>query len=687
MSNQRTSLAAAFVFSLLVAACGGGSDNARCGDNVCDSSETAASCFQDCGCGNGVQNPGEDCDGQDFGDATCMSETQHGGKLRCNADCTFDVARCTLASCGNGIVEDGEACDGSDLGGGTCASIGYGGGQLACNADCAYDVSTCCADSCPSAGDAECVSNSVRECMPQPSGCLAWELTDCGATNEVCDSSSGTAVCTCVDRCATAGEARCEGATIETCQDSSGCLDWVQTTNCATDAQVCTQIESGPLCVSSASAEDCSDPYLLHAGDNVVAWAALNADYLTAPSCQSSTTLDGPDLVLSYTAPDKGFVHFSLDKPSSQREVVVTSAAACGTVTPELSCISEYTAPSIVEDVPVEMGHTYYFYVRDTDSGSDPLPNPLQVTLDETLCSATTPAATSLSPGNAISIPDLTPVLRATFNLPIDPTRGVITLTGDMGTNLSFDLSTAPSAVALLDNNRTLVIDPGTVFPFGETVSVTWTGLYDSTCGKPVTSPPSWRFTLGPPTYTIATGSTAFADACIGGTSLATPGGSGTADEGLTLPIDLPAGFSFFGQPATKAIVSTNGWLSVDTSLTSADFTNDAIPDTATPNGYIAPYWDDLKITSICTKTVGSALVVQWSGTLFSSSNPANIQFQAILDPTDNSIEFVYGSGHQATGSSTTVGVEDPAGEFGVQYEYNTAGTITASSSIKLMLN
>ena len=685
MSNQTKSLAAAFAFALLVAACSGGSDNAVCGNNVCDSSETAASCSADCGCGNGVQNPGEDCDGQDFGGATCMSETKHGGNLHCNADCTFDTAACTLASCGNGIVEEGESCDGSDLGSGTCASIGYAGGQLACSTDCVYDVSTCCADSCPTAGLAECVSNSVRECVAAPSGCLAWQLTDCGATNEVCDSSSGSAACTCIDRCATAGDTRCEGATIETCQESGGCLDWVQTTNCGTAGQVCTEIDSGPLCVSSASAEDCAHPFLLTAGQNVGAWSARNADYLTAPSCQT-TGLDGPDLVLAYTATDTGFIHFSLDKSDDNKEVVVASSAACGTVTPELSCVSDWFSTSIDEDLTVQTGQTYYFYVRDTTSGNgDPLPNPLQVTIGETLCSSTTPSVTSVSPGNSLSIPDTTPILEANFDLPIDPTRGVITVTGDMGTNLSYDLSTAPTAIAIINGNKTLVIDPGIVFPTGETVSVSWTGLYDSTCAKPL-APPTWSFALTGPPYTITTGTTAYADASVGGTQIPPPNGSGTADEGLSTPNALPAGFTYFGQPVTQAIVSTNGWLAVDTSLTSADFSNDAIPDSATPNGYIAPYWDDLKVSAICTKTVGNTLVVQWTGTLFSPSTTA-IQLQAILDPADSSIEFVYGAGHQATGSSATVGVEDLAGAYGVQYEYNSAGSVTPSSSIKLPPN
>ena len=456
----------------------------------------------------------------------------------------------------------------------------------------------------------------------------------------------------------------------------------MQTTNCGTAGQVCTQIDSGPLCVSSASAEDCSDPYLLHAGQNVVAWSALNADYVTAPSCQT-TLLTGPDLVLSYTATDNGFIHLTLDKSDDNREVVVASSAACGTVTPELACVSDWFSSSINEDITVATGTTYYFYVRDTTSGNgDPLPNPLVVTIDETLCSSTTPSVTSVSPGNNLSIPDTTPILRADFDLPIDPTRGVITVTGDMGTNLSYDLSTAPAAVAILNDNKTLEIDPGIVFPTGETVSVSWTGLYDSTCGKQV-APPTWSFALTGPPYTITPGSTAYADACAGGTTLTI---TGTDDEGITGPIALPAGFEFFGQPATQALVSTNGWISTDTSLTSPDFSNDAIPNSLTPNAFIAPYWDDLKVTSICTKTVGSTLVVQWTGTLFSPSTTL-IQFQAILDPADSSIEFVYGSGHQANGSSATVGVEDTAGVYGVQYEFDSAGTITPSSSIKLTPN
>ncbi len=670
----------ACVLSLFLVACGGGRE-VPCGDRVCDPSETADSCAADCGCGNRIANPGEDCDGPDLGGGTCMDAVNRGGTLRCNADCTFDVTACTLASCGNGVVEEGEACDGTDLAGGTCDSIGYAAGTVGCTMDCAYDVSACCSDACPSAGAAACIGDTLRECVASSSGCLAWKVTDCAANNNICEVSGATATCSCVDRCASVGDTRCEGAAIQTCADVGGCLDWTSTTNCATAGNICAAAPSGPLCVPDVSAENCAEAYPLSPGDNVVAWTALDADYLTSqPSC-NTTTLEGPDLVLSYTAPEDGFVRFTMHKPASQRQIFVVSSAACGMVTPEVACMSDFSPTTLASDFGVEMGVTYYVYVRDTNSGTAPLDNPLIVTLDETRCSQLTPAVTSLSPGNGLSIPDLTPIFTANFDYPIDSTQGVITLTGTMGTNLTYDLSMAPPEVAIINDGKTLQIDPGIVFPMGETVTVSWTGLFDSTCAQPITAP-TWTVALTGPPYSITTGTTAYADACVGGTTQTL---NGTVDEGRTDPINLPAGFEFFGQPATQVVASTNGWVSVDINVSSADFSNDPMPNTATPNGLIAPYWDDLDDMVICTKMVGNQLVVQWTGDLF-SNNATLVQFQAIIDPS-GSIEFVYGPNQQADGASATVGVEDQSGTYAVQASANTAGTVTPNSSKLLTPN
>jgi hypothetical protein len=617
-----------------------------------------------------------------------MGVTNQGGTLRCNSDCTFDVAACTLASCGNGVAEDGEVCDGNDLKGRTCASIGYGGGAVGCSEDCSFDTGACCSNTCPVAGMSDCIGDSLRECVMTSSGCLAWQVTNCAATGNICDGTTGAAVCHCVDRCAAIGDQRCEGATIETCGDVGGCLDWSLATNCGTGGELCAVAPSGPLCVPDASAEDCSDPYPLSAGENVIAWTALNADYLTSqPSCET-TSMDGPDLVLAYTAPEDGFVSFTLHKPASQRQSVVVSKATCGMVTPELACVSDFSPTSLTTDFPVEMGQQYHFYIRDTTSGTAPLDNPLLVTLDETLCSTLTPAVATVSPANGLSIPDLSPIFSANFDYPIDPTQGVITVTGTMGSNFSYDLATGPAEIAVLDGNKTIQIDTGIVFPLGEIVTLSWTGLRDATCDKPI-APPTWTVNLTGPPYSTSTGTTTYADACVGGTmqTLIPTGTTFPAvDEGLTAPITLPAGFKFFGQPASQFIASSNGWLSVDTTLTTSALGNVAMPSTATPNGLIAPYWDDLDEIAICTKTIGTKLVVQFSGNLFSPSTTL-VQFQAIFDGADNSIEFVYGPNQQGNGSSSTVGLEDQSGTYAVQSSFNASGSVLPDTAKKFTPN
>ncbi len=98
-------------------------------------------------CGNNVLEPGEECDGDDLGGATCESLGYSGGTLACLSDCSdFDTSGCEthVAICGNNVLEPGEECDGDDLGGATCESLGYSGGTLACLSDCSdFDTSGC----------------------------------------------------------------------------------------------------------------------------------------------------------------------------------------------------------------------------------------------------------------------------------------------------------------------------------------------------------------------------------------------------------------------------------------------------------------------------------------------------------------------------------------------------------------
>src|SRR5688572_1479611 len=187
--------------ALALAACGDNSAGGVCGDLVCEANETAEGCALDCGCGNGIANAGEECDGADFGASTCESVVQRGGTLECNADCTFDVIRCDEYMCGNGIVEPGEECDGSDLAGATCSSVGFSGGGIACRTDCRRDLAACCNSFCTMANTSVCAGDAVEKCVMQANGCLGLEITDCAAGNDVCDDSGGSATCVCMDRC------------------------------------------------------------------------------------------------------------------------------------------------------------------------------------------------------------------------------------------------------------------------------------------------------------------------------------------------------------------------------------------------------------------------------------------------------------------------------------------------------
>jgi hypothetical protein len=181
-----------------------------------------------------------------------------------------------------------------------------------------------------------------------------------------------------------------------------------------------------------------------------------------------------------------------------------------------------------------------------------------------------------------------------------------------------------------------------------------------------------------PKTYMQAAGTTAFVDACTAGTSVTME----DTDEGRsTANINTPAGFDFFGFAAPSFRVFTNGFISFDTALVcpsvggSCFFINADMPNAANPNGLIAPYWDDLVITDICQETRGTKLVIQWDGDTFGSGSQP-IQFQAILDGANDTIEFVYGSANMVNGSLGTIGLENQVGGAASKIGFNTAGTI-----------
>jgi hypothetical protein len=164
------------------------------------------------GCGSGVIDTGERCDGEDLGGRTCASLGFSGGTLRCRDDCEFDTRNC-VTTCGDGLMGGIEACDGTDFGGASCKTYGFYVGSLKCSADCwNIDVTGCsrrCGDFVVDADQGEqcdhtdlgtgtCATNGfyhgtltcTADCHYDLSGCFGA----CGdgvrdAPDEVCDGT------------------------------------------------------------------------------------------------------------------------------------------------------------------------------------------------------------------------------------------------------------------------------------------------------------------------------------------------------------------------------------------------------------------------------------------------------------------------------------------------------------------
>lgn len=166
--------------------------------------------------------------------------------------------------------------------------------------------------------------------------------------------------------------------------------------------------------------------------------------------------------------------------------------------------------------------------------------------------------------------------------------------------------------------------------------------------------------------------------------SLTNVGNGPTSDDSNVLAT-LPFPFPFYGQTLTQVRVSSNGYLCVP-STDGNNFTNVGIPNAATPNGFIAGYWDDLNPNGAQLIRYGTAgvapnrkFVVDYAAVPYYSGTGTN-SFQIILVEADQSIKTTIVSCTQG-GSSATRGVEAPNGTSGTQRSLNQAGSAPANST------
>lgn len=164
------------------------------------------------------------------------------------------------------------------------------------------------------------------------------------------------------------------------------------------------------------------------------------------------------------------------------------------------------------------------------------------------------------------------------------------------------------------------------------------------------------------------------------------------ADNGVSPPQTLPFPFLFYGQVFEHVYVGANGVIGFrneDLDLRS----NTTLPNSATPNGLICPYWDNLNPElggEVSAGTIGAAphrrFVISWNAVPMNLGG-LPLTFQAILEEGSGNIVFQYLEVHpesiRAGGLGATVGLENESGSIGLRYLFNGAPrTLTNQQAI-----
>jgi len=295
-------------------------------------------------CGNGVVDPGEECDDGNTVSGDCCSAAcffEQGGCACNDANvCTDDgtcngTGTCQVVGFNANPCQDGNACTAGD----TCATgTCVGGAPLDCD-----DHNLCTTDSCdPALG---CVHTAARSC-DDGNVCTT---DSCDPATGDCTMAPNTAACEDGNPCTahdTCADGACHGGpplacddgnacTTDSCDPAVGCVHAANTLACD-DGNVCTSDSCEPAtgCVHTANAAACDD-------GNVCT---------TADTCSNGTCVGGPPLVCPTGAPaavveadtsvtsDKRTTNFGTSKllnadagPAVQRTFLRVRVAGVGT--------------------------------------------------------------------------------------------------------------------------------------------------------------------------------------------------------------------------------------------------------------------------------------------------------------------------------------------------------------------
>lgn len=155
--------------------------------------------------------------------------------------------------------------------------------------------------------------------------------------------------------------------------------------------------------------------------------------------------------------------------------------------------------------------------------------------------------------------------------------------------------------------------------------------------------------------------------------------------------VGLGFSFPFYGNTWNTIQVTDNGYLMFGSPVTS--YENEPIPSPGAPNAIVAPFWIDMDPGTggvVRCGWFGSApnryCVVEWNQVPLWMAG-GSYTFEAILYE-NGMIKFQYNtmSGVAADGSYAAVGIENEAGDRGVQYSFNEPGSISPGLAIEFYM-
>ncbi|MEC7523330.1 MAG: hypothetical protein VYE22_25850 [Myxococcota bacterium] len=694
--------------------CGGGEPctsndeclSGRCRGGMCEASS----------CEDGRQNSDET--DVDCGGATCPPCD---GGLTCltREDCVSGICAagtCTTPACNDSRQNQDETS--VDCGGATCPGCRDG---LACNIDMDCENGRCV--------DGGCISCMDRTRNGDETG------LDCGGT--VCDACADGQTCAVDGDCASGvcesglciscgdgvqnqdeTDVDCGGATCGGCQNGLTCF---------VDADCASNDCDGGFC--RGVADTCTDAFVLADGRNVVNWTAYTNDYWSsaAPSCRSFSTVDGPDLVMTYTATVDGIVEYSFENPGDETIVTVVTDQPCGSTT-ELHCNDVFSGP-LAGDFPVTTGTTYTIYFLDMDSfpASGP-PDPLVVNIREvdgrcrdgvannmeTDVDCGGPICPSCTSGQTCGMNDdcvSNICMGGTCNAPGcgDGTQNGLETDLDCGGGSC--MGCAPGLMCMVGRDCASGVCSGGVCQAPTCSDGVRNGdETDVDCGGPIGPGgcprcPDFRLcdtatdcmtatcTMGVcgtigcvPFSGRSTDSFGYFGCTVSGATLPCPDISVTGtpvtlsdDDNQNVPIGFP--FSFYGTSYSSVDIQSNGGITFDPGYLTLG--NTCLPRTSTPRNMVAVFWDDLNPAisggQIRYETRGVApnrqFIVRWDTALCCSGTDRGV-FSVVLNEGSNDIDVCYpdtgfSNASRDAGLSATAGINGPSDSL--EYSCNTA--------------